>query len=60
MSDKNCMNCMRMVPLYDGVERTGQECMNNHGMRVNARMSCEEWRSSDIIGAADVNRTQTK
>lgn len=46
------MNCMRMVPLYDGVERTGQECMNNHGMRVNARMSCEEWRSSDIIGAA--------
>ena len=57
MSNKNCLNCMRMVPLYDGVERVGQECMRNPGMRVNARMHCEEWRSSDITAAGE---TQTE
>lgn len=42
MSNKNCLNCMHRVPTYYGAE-----CLKNPGMRVNARMTCEEWRSDD-------------
>lgn len=45
---KSCLNCMRMVPVYDGGKIAGHECMNNPGMRVNGRMHCEEWRSDDF------------
>lgn len=45
--EKNCLNCMRVVPIYDGTVRVGQRCPSNN-MRVNARMSCEEWRSDDL------------
>ena len=45
--EKNCMNCMRVVPIYDGAVRVGQRCPVND-MRVNARMTCEEWRSDDF------------
>jgi hypothetical protein len=45
---KNCLNCMGMVPVYDGDKIVGRECMNNPGMRVNGRMHCEEWRSDDF------------
>lgn len=44
--EKNCLNCMRVLPIYDGMERVGQECMRNPGMRVNGRMVCEEWRGN--------------
>lgn len=47
MGNKNCVNCMYRVPLYDGTEVVRNECRQNHGMRVNCRMSCEEWRSDD-------------
>ena len=52
------MNCMRMIPIYDGMERVGQECMRNPGMRVNSRMHCEEWRSKD--SAAGIRRNKKK
>lgn len=42
------MNCMRVVPIYDGTVRVGQRCTVND-MRVNARMTCEEWRSDDFL-----------
>jgi len=56
---KSCLNCMRMLPVYDGDEISGKECMNNPGMRVNGRMHCEEWRSDDFrySGAGTAERT---
>lgn len=58
--DKSCMNCMRMMPIYDGTEIVGGECMNNAGMRVNRRMFCEEWRSNDIHMAFDKSKVKTR
>ena len=52
---KNCMNCMRLVPIFDGGARVGQRCQRNPEMRVNRRMHCDEWRSNDIIGAVSVS-----
>ena len=46
--EKNCLNCMRMMPILDGKKRVGQRCMAN-GIKVNRRMVCEEWKSNDII-----------
>jgi hypothetical protein len=54
MSEKSCMNCMRMIPIYDGAVRMGQKCQNNSEMRVNARMHCDEWCSNDIIERKDL------
>ena len=45
---KCCMNCMRMFPIYDGLVRNGQGCQLDPTMRVNRRMVCGEWLSSDI------------
>jgi len=45
---KNCMNCMRMVPVYDGARRDGQKCQLDPDMRVNGRMCCEAWLSNDL------------
>lgn len=56
--EKSCLNCMRMIPIYDGMERVGQEYMQNPGMRVNSRMHCEEWRSND--SAAGIRRNKKK
>ena len=56
---KNCMNCMRMVPTYDGMLRKGQHCQLDPDMPVNRRMCCEEWKSGDIpdrfVGALSVS-----
>lgn len=41
MNDKNCMNCLYRVGGRN-------KCLMNHGMKVNRRMHCEEWRSDDI------------
>lgn len=46
--DKNCLNCMRAVPILDGKKRVGHRCMAND-RDVNARMVCGEWKSDDII-----------
>lgn len=46
------MNCMRVLPIFDGMERVGQECMRNPGMRVNGRMVCEEWRGKAYVYGA--------
>ena len=48
--DKNCLNCMRVVPIYDGVNRVGQRCLLDEGLKVNGRMVCEEWKSDDLGG----------
>ena len=43
---KNCLNCIHRKPTTDGAV-VRHECLLNPGMRVNARMTCEEWRSDD-------------
>lgn len=45
---KNCLNCMRVKPLLDGMRRNGYGCIKNPDMRVNGRMVCEEWKSGDV------------
>lgn len=44
--EKNCLNCIRMMPILDGKKRVGQRCMANE-MKVNARMVCEEWETTE-------------
>ena len=46
--DKNCLNCMRVVPIYDGAVIVKHRCPVND-MLVNTRMCCEEWRSDDFF-----------
>ena len=46
---KNCLNCMRVKPLLDGMIKKGHGCIKNPEMRVNGRMVCEEWKSGDIL-----------
>lgn len=53
--ERNCMNCARVIPAYDG--RSG-ECPPN-GMRVNARMCCEEWLRR-LVGATSVRDMTTE
>ena len=56
------MNCMRRVPLYDGVRDGRQKCQLN-GFQVNGRMVCEEWKSDDLggfVGAISVSGITTQ
>ena len=62
---KSCMNCMRMVPVYEGTRRDGQKCQLDPDTRVNGRMCCDAWLSSDMpdgpfVGAVSVSGITTE